>query len=159
MTKSKIIINDAKYKKIEKELLKFMKGWVLVGLFDGEEHQNSKATVAQIGFYHEFGVSKINLPERSWMRSWFDINRDKINKLILKMINMIKERKITAVNALNRIGEWAVGELKESILKLKSPALKISTIIKKGSSNPLIDTGQMINSIRYEIGFGKVPKR
>ncbi len=155
--KPKIIVDDKKYRKIEKQLLKFMKGWILVGLFEGERHTGGIATVAEIGFFNEFGT--INTPERSWMRSWFDANKKRIHKMFIKMTNLIKELKINAQTALKRIGEWTVGELKKSIIKLDSPANAFSTISKKGSSNPLIDTGQMLNSIRYEIGFGTPPER
>lgn len=149
-------LDDRKYRKIEKELLKFGRGWILVGLFEGEEHVESGATVAAIGFFNEFGTK--NIPERSWMRSWFDSNLRRIKSMVLRVTNKIKERKMTAERALNILGAWAVGELKKSIIQLRTPPNAPVTIARKGSSNPLVDTAQMLNSVRYKIGFGRPPE-
>lgn len=154
--KVKVKIDDKKYRKIEKELLLFGKGWVLVGLFEGEKLIEG-STIASIGFWNEFGTKRI--PERSWMRSWFDANQKRIHKMFIKMTNLIKNQKIDAKTALKRLGEWAVGELKKSIIELRTPANAPSTIRIKGSSNPLIDTGTMLNTITYKIGFGNPPER
>ena len=153
--KIRIKIEDRNYRRIEKELLKFGRGWVLVGLFEGEQHV-SGVTVAAIGFFNEFGTR--NIPERSWMRSWFDTNLRSIKAMIIRVTNKIKERKITAERALNILGAWAVGELKKSIIQLRTPPNAPVTIARKGSSNPLIDTGQMLNTIRYKVGFGRPPE-
>ena len=37
------------------------------------------------------------------------------------------------------------------IVEVKTPANAISTVVNKKSSNPLIDTGHMRQSIRWEI--------
>jgi len=156
-------LDDSKLKKIVKELSKFGKGWVLVGLQEGEEYIDSSTTVALIGFWNEFGTSDklggVRIPERSWMRSWFDSNRKQINKIFIQMTNLIKQGRINAETALKRIGAWAVGELKRSIRDLQNPPNAFSTIRMKKSSSPLIDTGQMMNSINYKIGFGTPPER
>jgi hypothetical protein len=44
----------------------------------------------------------------------------------------------------------AQNDVRKAIRDLDSPPNAESTIKAKGSSNPLIDTGQMINSIRWE---------
>ena len=156
-------LNDSKLKKIIKELSKFGRGWILVGLHEGENYIDGATTVALIGFWNEFGTSnklgEERIPERSWMRSWFDTNRKKIEKIFIQMTNLIKQRKINAVTALKRIGAWAVGELKRSIRDLQNPPNAFLTIRMKKSSSPLIDTGQMMNSINYKIGFGNPPER
>jgi len=51
--------------------------------------------------------------------------------------------------ALSEVGEWMTAKTKAKIRGLKSPPNAASTIKRKKSSNPLIDTGQMINSIQH----------
>jgi len=49
----------------------------------------------------------------------------------------------------------AQGIVQEYMTNLKSPANAPSTIKRKGSANPLIDTGQQRQSVTYSIG-GKI---
>ncbi|MGP2516376.1 hypothetical protein [Yersinia sp. 2545 StPb PI] len=53
--------------------------------------------------------------------------------------------------ALGLMGERIQGQLKESIIKLDSPPNAASTLRKKAGTNPLIDTGHMLNSVDYEV--------
>lgn len=53
--------------------------------------------------------------------------------------------------AAELLGDVTKGYIQEYAIDLKVPANKYSTILKKGSSNPLVDTGQMIGSIDYKI--------
>lgn len=52
---------------------------------------------------------------------------------------------------LTLVGEGIKGQLQQSIRDLQSPVLAPSTIKRKGFSKPLIDTGQMLNSVTYRI--------
>lgn len=52
---------------------------------------------------------------------------------------------------LNRIGVVAVAGVQNYMDELKSPPNAPSTIAKKGSNNPLIDTGELKQSVTYAI--------
>lgn len=52
---------------------------------------------------------------------------------------------------LSRTAEAIKGQLQESILDLWSPALSPKTIKKKGFEKPLIEHGDMINAVAWEI--------
>lgn len=54
-------------------------------------------------------------------------------------------------DALVLVGEKIRGQLQDSIRQLTDPPLKSSTIRKKGSAKPLIETGHMLNSVDYEV--------
>ena len=58
---------------------------------------------------------------------------------------------ITAEAALGALGEEAKNISKVAITEGITPALKSATIKRKKSSKPLIDTGQLLNSITYEV--------
>lgn len=58
---------------------------------------------------------------------------------------------------LERTGEAIKGQLKESYLELWTPPLAPSTIKKKGFDKPLIEHGDTINAIAYEVNMsGKI---
>ncbi len=52
---------------------------------------------------------------------------------------------------LNTIGVETVRLIQESILKGGFAANKESTLKRKKGTKPLIDTGTMLNSVRFEI--------
>lgn len=65
--------------------------------------------------------------------------------------------KITNYNVeqtLVRTGKALSGQLSESILDLWSPPLSPKTIAKKGFEKPLIEHGDMINAVAYEVNGG-----
>lgn len=51
--------------------------------------------------------------------------------------------------AMGLLGEVVQQDIQDAIVKLKSPPNAESTIAKKKSDNPLIDTGQLVSSIRW----------
>jgi hypothetical protein len=56
------------------------------------------------------------------------------------------------MRALSILGEFHQEQVKEQIRLTRSPRLEQSTIDRKGSSKPLIDTGQMIQSVTHKEG-------
>lgn len=67
---------------------------------------------------------------------------------------ILHQLKATGYNGhltLERTGEAIKGQLQESILDLWSPALSPVTIKKKGFDKPLIEHGDMINAVGWEV--------
>ena len=106
-------------------------------------------TVFQIGMIHEFGVPEKNIPRRSFIRVPIENNIKKITKLIENNHKLVSENAMSAEVALSRIGIKAQNTIKESFRNIDWKPLKRATIKRKGSSRPLIDTGQLIGSISY----------
>lgn len=100
---------------------------------------------------HEFGSAVRNIPERSFIRAGMKKHEKDIETEANKLIDLVINGKIPARTALELLGQKVVDWLKDYLTKLQSPALKPATIAKKGSANPLIDTGQMRDSITYKI--------
>ena len=134
-----------------KEIAKAKKEpFVKVGfLEEGEPRKDSGPTNAQIAFWNEFGTSRI--PERPFMRlTWIRKRRD-IAKVIDKTIGEIQVGRMTVAEALGIIGLKAQQATKRTIVTLRDPPNAPSTIMRKKSSNPLIDTSQMLNSVQYKV--------
>lgn len=124
-----------------------------VGLF-GEVRTDGE-TQASIAAAHEFGLG---VPQRSFLRSWFDANltdirqeyewqRDRTRQLLRRRRLTLKEWR----QVLGRLGAWAVGEIQEEIHAGIDPPNADSTEELKGSSTPLIDTGQLVSGITSRV--------
>ena len=120
---------------------------VAVG-FQGDEAYEDGTSIAQVAAYSEFGTSDI--PERPFMRQSFENHQPELQA-------MCEEALATVANggspedALNKIGVLARGLIQEEIVNGGFAPNAPSTIKKKGSSQPLIDTGTMRQSVNYRI--------
>lgn len=124
---------------------------VSVGIHaDAGVHDNADgATVAQIGAYNEFGTETI--PERSFLRSTMADKRAEYTRNINKIVKSALSGKRDARQGMGLLGRQAENDIKLTIRNLMTPPNAESTIrAKKGANNPLIDTGQMLNSIRWQ---------
>ena len=93
----------------------------------------------------------IIIPERSYLRAWFDENVDALQVTLERLIGQIVEGKISGRAALEMIGGYVVTHVQAYMIDLKTPPNVPSTIARKGSSNPLIDTGQLKDAITWRV--------
>jgi hypothetical protein len=129
-------------------------GEVSSGTRDGShEEATDMSELASIGAIHEFGAPGAGIPERSWLRSTYDESKNELAYQKNIAYGRMIEGKSTARQAIGRVGEWLTTAVKKKIRDLKIPPNAPQTITRKGSSNPLIDTGQMIQSVQHvEVG-------
>lgn len=144
MTSHKVI--DKGWKEIAKQLELARKVRSVVGLHNDSVYSDG-TSVAQIGAWNEFGTE--NIPERSFFRSTIAETKSDRREVILRMLRKIYEGKATAMQAIATAGEFMEQKIKAKIVSLSEPANADSTIKIKGSSNPLIDTGQMLQSVQH----------
>lgn len=125
---------------------------VTVGIHsDAGQHDDAGMTVAQLGAIHEYGSDAAHIPERSFLRSAMAKNRKKYRDNIAKIVDSALKGKRDARDGMGLLGRQAEGDIKLTIRDLKDPPNAPSTIAqKKGVDNPLIDTGQMLNSVRWK---------
>jgi len=91
------------------------------------------------------------IPERSYLRAWFDENVDALQATMEHLIGQVVEGKISGRAALETIGGYVATHVQAYMVDLKTPPNAPSTIRRKGSSNPLIDTGQLKDSITWKV--------
>lgn len=172
----KIKVNDSKWRKIEKEIKILDGALTAIGLHAGTKTKDG-SNQALIGYVNEFGTTitvtpkmrgylhsqgihlspnttTITIPERSWMRSWFDQNQKQITNVAKKLYGQVLDGKLKGKQALALLGEYAQKGIRKSIIDLKTPPNSQATIKLKGSSNPLIDTGGMLNSVHHKEYYG-----
>lgn len=141
---------------IVKEIGKMKGSFTKVGLPEGGKlAESSDGEITQmsdlitVGAVHEFGAPNRLIPERSFIRSATDENREKIKKMQQIEIARITGGKSTAKESLQRMGTVMQGLIQRKIRSGEFTPLSPITIQKKGSSRPLIDTGQMLQSIQH----------
>lgn len=120
-----------------------------------EEDHDGISNVRLAGV-HEFGAEietrfgTVKIPERSFIRATVDAN-DGYKDLIRKLATRVASMKIGLPEALGILGEKVVSDMRTRIERGIPPPNAASTIARKGSSKPLIDTGQLKNSITYVV--------
>lgn len=148
---------------------------------------DSGMTVVQYATVNEFGSALAmsdqgivrGIPERSFMRSAFDENREKYKqRLVTELRRLLKskadgprkpstktsKRKPVAPptgarDLLARMGLRMARDIQMKIRRGPFVPNAPMTIRMKGSSKPLIDSGRMRQSIDSEVRNGRVPRR
>ncbi len=106
-------------------------------------------SVAEIAAVQEFGTNKagksknVVIPERSFLRSTADENKEKYGKVLRSIMGDILLGSIKVEKGLALFGERVVGDVKKKITTIREPANAPGTIAQKGFDNPLIRTGTL----------------
>ncbi len=178
MARARVIDRDRGQKAIQKRLeeLKGTDASVRVGVFEGDKNAREavapyqpaiqalfeasglarpapEVTNVDLGVWHEFGVPDLHIPERSWLRSSFDNNREKWTAFAGRLANKVLGG-MEVERALGLLGLMAQADVKKGITTGAGipPPNAPSTVKQKGSSRPLVDTSQFVNSISFEVG-------
>lgn len=131
-----------------------------VRAFDGLEaktgwfetaHYPDGTPVAYVATIHEFGTDRI--PARPFMRpAVADHGQEWLDQLAAGARASLNGGQ-TPEQVMELVALGAAGNVAEAIQAVTSPPLAPVTVARKGSSKPLIDTGQMFQSVT-----GKVEK-
>lgn len=135
-------------KKFVQELNKLMELEVRVGFQSGDASYEDGADICEIAAHNEFGGS--GTPARPFMKQSFE-NHEAELRAACDQVNKAIASGNTAESALKRLGVTAKGLVQNEIVSGGFAANAPSTIAKKGSATPLIDTGTMRSSVNYVI--------
>jgi len=145
-------VDDRKYQRLVKAI---RPSHVLkVGIFGDRaatEHESEGITLGELADIHENGRG---VPRRSFLGDYVLENSDRIGKMIKVSAEQVFKGKATQEQTLRMLGVQMVGEIQQRIASGISPELSDETIKRKGSSKPLIDTGQLRGAISSDV----VPK-
>lgn len=119
------------------------------GAGDGAGAAGGPVTVLDVATWAEFGTD--SEPERSFIRAWFDQADDKLREEFGKLLHEVLKGTKTKEQILELIGLRGQGEIQARIAAGIDPPNAPSTIERKGSSKPLIDTGQLRSSISFAV--------
>lgn len=135
------------------KLLSMRKSYVKVGILGKKDARSDAMTNAELASIHEYGTSTI--PARPFIAPPFIENRESYMKLLRDGYSKaLKGNSPDAfTKALRAIGMKMVADIRNRITSGAGipPPLAPSTIARKGSSRPLVDTGQMLRSVDFEV--------
>lgn len=149
-------VQDAMFE-IRKALREFAPDkFVTVGIHeDSGAHpgDDGDLTNAQLGAILHFGTDDARIPPRPWL----DVGVQSGNQDYIDAIKAGVESDQSLNDTLNVVGVIAEAKVKQFMVDLRTPPNAPSTIARKGSSNPLVDTGSLVGSVTYKIQDGTLP--
>lgn len=135
----------------------FARPTIAVGILDkgGDPHEGSDLTVLEVAVWNEFGTRNkdgaVRVPARSFIRAWFDENREQIRGWMAAMMRSVLAQKRTKEQALELVAQKCVGSIQERMARGIAPPNRPRTVARKGSATPLINTGQLRSSITFRV--------
>ncbi len=139
---------DSNYKKIVENLKRLNKKSVKAGVFSDAGKEDNGTPIVDVAIYNEYGTRFI--PSRPFVR----IATEKNKKMWLDGAEQVVDNVIDGQKAnFSNLGKQMVENIREVIgdkglLVPNAP----STIRRKGHDLPLIETGKLKKSIRFEVG-------
>ncbi len=133
------------------ELKKLAQLEVVVGFQEGDTYEDG-TSLAEVAAYNEFGSS--DTPARPFMRQSFEGHQAEL-KAACEQVNKVIASGGTAEEALKKLGVTVKGLVQAEIVEGDFAPNAPSTIKKKGSEQPLVDTGHMRQSVNYVIRKAK----
>lgn len=129
-----------------------------VGFFEHSRYKDG-TPVAGVASVQEFGSVANRIPPRPFFNPAIEGNEKKYTKLMAKNFERVIEGNLTTEQALGQLGEFAKGDIQQSIRAVDSPPLSERTLAArarknskgKASTKPLVDTGLMIQSVDHEV--------
>jgi len=135
-------------KRYLKELENLATLQIKVGFQAGDVIYENGADLVEIAAYNEFGNS--DTPARPFMKQSFENHEADLKKACEKFNKKLASGG-SAEEALKKLGVFAKGLVQSEIVDGQFAPNAPSTIKKKGSDKPLIDTGTMRQSVNYVI--------
>ncbi|MDH0869755.1 hypothetical protein [Agrobacterium pusense] len=128
---------------------------IKVGLPKGEADQDN----IMKGIWNHFGTRGGAsgggwggpIPERPFLSNAMRANRNAYRSAMKSSASKILRGEVPLRQVLSKLGIKAQGDVQEEITSLSSPPNSPVTIELKGSSNPLIDSGELRAAITWKI--------
>ena len=136
-------------KKLQRLLREAGKGGVkgvAVGFFSTAMYEDG-TPVAAVAAWNEFGTETI--PERPFFRNALAESERSVGRILQGGLDT--KKMVVDEQLAGRVGAHVQGKIQESITALKEPPNAPSTVRAKGSSDPLMDTGTLRNSVAWEV--------
>lgn len=102
------------------------------------------------GLHLKSTTKEIVIPERSFLRTGHDENADRVLKQTERALSQVVAGKMSIDDMLDLYGQQMATAIKTFARNLNTPPNHPYTIEQKGSSNPLVSTGGMIESITFK---------
>lgn len=139
---------DLGFEQAVKNLEKLAKCSVKIGIQADSGSYEDGTKVVDVAIWNEYGTARI--PPRPFIRQCYALHSEQAFKLLKQAVLQVSNG-MTVEMAVGRVGLWYENQLKRTLRTYPWQPNAASTVLRKGSSKPLVDTGQLVNSIRYEV--------
>lgn len=141
----------------------YAKAGVLDGAAREGTGQAEALTNAELAAVHEFGAPSVGIPERSFIRGPFDAHREDYTSALGKLLGKALEGEKDFAKALGIVGQMMARDMRAAITRSSGgyapfPPNSPATIEKKGSSRPLIDSGQLRRAVTSTVVIQDIEK-
>lgn len=102
------------------------------------------------GLHLKDSTTHIKIPERSFLRTGHDENVDRVMTQTGRAIGQVIAGEMSVDDLVDLYGQQMSTAIKTYMRDLSKPGNHPYTVEQKGSSNPLVDTGALIESIVWE---------
>lgn len=147
---------DHGYDAMLKRIYGFGHPEVAMGILEADgakEHEvegyEEPVSIIDVAGWMEFGTEDI--PARSFIRAWFDEASPKLRADFVKLLQAVVKGTRTKEEILELVGLRGQAGIQARIAAGIDPPLAASTIAAKGSSKPLIHTGQLRSSVSFAV--------
>lgn len=107
--------------------------------------------LAATGLHLKKTTTHITIPERAFLRTGYDQSKDEIIKKAEAILKDVVGGKMSADQFLEMVGLIMKSRIQDYARDLDSPPNHPYTVERKGSSNPLVNSGDMIGAISYKV--------
>lgn len=138
---------DHGFDNIIRQALKLDGKGVKVGIRRGKGSHDG-TDMLDIAVYNHFGTATI--PARPFVSDCAEKNAGQIQEAQKRLVYRVYQGSLSADGALAQLGAWYVNVQKGHILHGGWTPNAPATIKRKGSNRPLVDTGQLVNTVDWE---------
>lgn len=110
-----------------------------------------RAYLHRIGVHLKKTTTQIVIPERSFLRTGYDTNRDDIVRRAERLLPDVLDRKMSADQYIETVATHARDKIHDYATALDDPPKKDWPTRDPAKTNPLVISGDMINGIEYEV--------
>lgn len=155
MASAKTTVRDRGAKRILRELGRMNGAQVTVGWPTRRRHAGGDLTMAKLAATLEYGAPRAGIPARPVLRPAMERNATAHRALSARLAAQVSAGRMTADGMLATVGARLEADLKREINRIRTPPLAESTVRRKGSSKPWIDTGALRDAAEYKVKIGR----
>lgn len=158
-SRGKVRVNDSGWRTVKVNALQIGDRALRVGVIGSEaaHEREDGITTGRLAGVHEYGAAikvgdtVILIPERSFIRAPIAQNQRAYSSFIERNLEKVLTGRVSVDRFLGLLGAKVVGDMQAAIAKGIEPPNAASTIARKKSSKPLVDTGLLRQSITWAV--------
>jgi len=148
MARNEVVDRDKGWERIHRQAKELEGAGAKVGVF-GDATRDDGADMVLIAAANELGTDTI--PARPFIRGAYGEHKQDLGSTKDRLVGLVFRGTIDVERAVGLLGEKHAGQIQEYMTALDKPPNAPSTIAgKRGSTNPLIDTKQLLRSVTWK---------